>query len=29
MLTTPFHTVMDMESWDDMSALIPEEKAEW
>ena len=26
MLTTPFHTVMDIDSWEDMSALIPEEK---
>lgn len=26
MLTTPFHTVIDMDSWEDMSALIPAEK---
>ena len=26
MLTTPFHTVIDMNSWEDMSALIPAEK---
>lgn len=26
LLSVPFHTVMDMDSWDDMSALIPEEK---
>ena len=26
LLSVPFHTVMDMDSWDEMSALIPEEK---